>query len=462
MWWTLGVTSVALFMVTLDNLVVTNALPTIQREFNASVQSLEWSVNAYTLTFAVLLLTGAALGDRYGRRRLFVIGLAIFTLASAGAALSPNIEILDATRAVQGFGGAIVTPLTLTLLSEAFPSERRGLALGIWSGVSGVAVALGPVVGGAIVTGIAWQWIFWVNVPIGIVAIPLAFLRLRESRGPHDQLDIPGVVLASAGLFGIVWGIIRGSDVGWSTAEVVTSLILGAILTGAFALWELRARAPMLPMTFFRSRQFAFTNAASLLMYFGMFGSLFLLVQDLQVVEHYSALKAGLATLPSTGMPVFIAPIAGVLSDRIGGRPLLAVGLALQTVALGWLAAVVVPGVSYWSLVVPFVIFGVGMGLFFTPVAWLVLGAVRPEEAGQASGANNAIRELGGVFGVGVLATIFATYGSYRSGQAFVDGLVPAVWVGMVIVGCGALVSLLIPGGRRGQAEALDAAAEPG
>lgn len=446
MGWTLAITSIALFMVTLDNLVVTNALPTIQRDFNASIQSLEWSVNAYTLTFAVLLLTGAALGDRYGRRLMFVIGLAIFTLASAACAVAPNIEILDATRALQGMGGAIVTPLTLTILSDAFPSQRRGLALGLWSGISGIAVAMGPIVGGAIVTGISWQWIFWLNVPIGIIAIPLAFFFLRESRGPNSRMDFPGLVLVSAGLFGIVWGLIRGSEIGWTTNEVILALGGGALLTAAFVLWELRAKAPMLPMRFFRNRQFATTNAVSLLMYFGLFGSLFLLIQFLQVVQGYSALKAGLATLPSTGMPILVAPFAGALSDKIGGRIFVAVGLFLQTIALGWFAYVSTVDVSYMKLLPGFIVFGIGMGLFFPPVAYLVLGSVRPEEAGQASGANNAIREIGGVFGIGALTTVFATYGSYRSGQAYTDGLIPAVWVGTAVVGLGAFISLLIPG----------------
>jgi EmrB/QacA subfamily drug resistance transporter len=457
MWWTLGITSMALFMVTLDNLVVTNALPTIQRDFHATVQSLEWSVNAYTLTFAVLLLPGAALGDRFGRRRMFVVGLAIFTAASAAAALSTGIVALDAARAVQGLGGAIVTPLTLTLLSDAFPTERRGLALGLWSGISGIAIALGPVVGGAIVTGIAWEWIFWLNVPVGIIAIPLAVKLLREARGPHGQLDVPGVLLASVGLFGIVWGLVRGSELGWSSAEVLLALIAGFAITAAFVAWELRTPAPMLPMRFFRSRQFAFTNLACVLMYFGLFGSLFLIIQFLQVVQGYSALRAGLATLPSTGMPLFVAPIAGILSDKIGGRPLLVVGLFLQTAALGWLAAVTKTDVPYLTILGPLIMFGIGMGLFFPPVAWLVLASVRPEETGQASGANNALRELGGVFGVGVLTTIFATYGSYRSGQAFTDGLIPAVWVGTAGVGAGAVISLFIPRKVRAQEQPVTA-----
>jgi EmrB/QacA subfamily drug resistance transporter len=436
-------------MVTLDNLVVTTALPVIREDLGASIEELEWTVNAYTLTFAVFLLTGAALGDRFGRRRLFGLGLGIFTAASAAAALAPDIETLVAARAVQGLGGAIVLPLTLTLLSAAVPAEKRGLALGAWGGIGGLAVALGPVVGGAIVDGMSWQWIFWLNVPIGLVSIPLAYSRLRESRGPNSRLDLPGVGLASAGLFGVVWGLVRGNAEGWASAEILTTLSLGAVAVAAFVLWELRAPAPMLPMRFFRNRTFTAIQISSLFMFFGMFGSIFLLAQFLQSVQGYSPLDAGLRTLPWTGMPMLVAPIAGALSDRIGGRPLMALGLAMQAVALGWLAAVSEPAVAYASLVPPFVIAGIGMSLFFAPVANVLLGSVRPQEEGQASGANNAIRELGGVFGVAVLASIFSSYGGYESGQTFVDGLVPAVWVGAAVVALGALAALAMPRRRR-------------
>src|SRR5213592_2648342 len=287
-WWTFAITSTAVFMTTLDNLVVTTALPVIRKDLNADVESLEWTVNAYTLTFAVLLITGAALGDRFGRRRMFVIGLGIFTAASAAAALAPSIEWLIAARAVQGVGGAIVTPLTLTILSAAVPAERRGLVLGAWGGISGLAVAIGPLVGGAVVEGISWQWIFWLNVPIGLALIPLAALRLRESRGPNNSLDLPGLGLASAGLLGIVWGLVRGNQVGWATPEIVASLLAGAAVLAAFVAWELRAPEPMLPLRYFRNRTFSAANAASFLMFFGMFGSIFLLAQFFQTVQGYS------------------------------------------------------------------------------------------------------------------------------------------------------------------------------
>src|SRR5213592_959313 len=452
-WWTFAITSTALFMVTLDNLVVTTALPVIREDLHAGLSGLEWTVNAYTLTFAVLLITGAALGDRFGRRRMFVIGLAIFTGASAAAALSPSIEWLIAARAVQGVGGAIVTPLTLTILSAAVPAERRGLVLGAWGGISGLAVAIGPLVGGAVVEGISWQWIFWLNVPIGLVLAPLAFLRLRESHGPAGRLDLGGLALASAGLFGIVWGLVRADSVGWGSPEIVGSFVAGSVALALFTLWELRARAPMLPMRFFRNRAFTLTNVASLFMFFGMFGSIFLLAQFFQTVQGYSPLAAGVRILPWTAMPIFIAPIAGALSDRIGGQRIMGVGLGLQAAGLAWISTVSTPTTPYSDVVIPFFVSGTGMGLFFAPVANVVLSAVRPEEEGQASGAANAIRELGGVFGVAVLASIFAHYGGYLSAQDFVDGLRPAVWVGAAVVGVGSVLAFLVPSPARAKAE---------
>jgi EmrB/QacA subfamily drug resistance transporter len=455
--WAFVITSLAAFMVTLDNLVVTTALPVIRVDLGASIEGLEWTVNAYTLTFAVLLLTGAALGDRLGRRVMLVAGLGIFVAGSAAAALAPSIDALVVARAFQGIGGAIVAPLTLTILSAAVPSDKRGVALGAWGGVNGLAVALGPVVGGAIVSGISWQWIFWINVPIGLVLIPLALRRLDETHGPDKALDLPGLGLASVGLLGIVWGLVRGNGQGWGSLEVAGSLVAGAILVAAFVAWELRSREPMLPMRFFRSRGFAASNVASLAMSFGMFGSIFLLAQFLQTVQHLSPLAAGVRILPWTLMPMFIAPVAGAFSDRIGGRPLIATGLALQAVSLAWMAAVTSPGVAYAELVGPFLVAGAGMALFFAPIANVVLSAVRSEEEGKASGANAAIRELGGVFGVAVLASVFAHLGGYSSGQSFVDGLTPALWIGAGVVAVGAAAALAIPGLRR----ADEAAAEP-
>src|SRR5438132_9002583 len=456
MWWTFAITSAALFMVTLDNLVVATAIPVIRRDLHAGLSGLEWTVNAYTLTFAVLLLTGAALGDRFGRRLMFTIGISIFTLASAAAALAPSIGALDAARAIQGVGGAIVMPLTLTILSAAVPPERRGLALGAWGGITGLAVAFGPLVGGAVVSGISWHWIFWLNVPVGLILIPLALTRLTETHGPDGRLDLPGLAPASAGLFGIVWGLVRGNSVGWDSAQIVGSLVAGAVLLGAFVAWERRTATPMLRMEFFQNRAFSLANVASMLMSFGMFGSIFFLAQFFQTVQGYSPLASGLRILPWTAMPMLVAPIAGALSDRIGGQRLMGTGLTLQAIGLGWIAAVSTPTTPYADLVAPFIISGIGMSLFFAPVANVILGSVRPELEGQASGANNAIREPGGVFGVAVLAAVFARVGGYQSFAAFTHGMNVAVWIGAAVVLAGALAAFAIPGRpKRERAETL-------
>jgi EmrB/QacA subfamily drug resistance transporter len=454
--WTFAITSAAVFMATLDNLVVTTALPVIREDLHATVESLEWTVNAYTLTFAVLLLTGAALGDRFGRRRMLAVGLAIFTVSSAAAALAPSAGVLIAARAAQGVGGAIITPLTLTILSAGVPANRRGAFIGAWSGIAGLAVAFGPLVGGAVVSGISWHWIFWLNVPIGIVLIPLTLRRLDETYGPAAKLDLPGVALASVGLTGIVWGLVRGHGQGWTSPEIVISLVAGAFVFALFVLWELRTREPMLPMRFFQNRVFTLANVASLLMFFGMFGSIFLLSQFFQTVQGYSPFGSGLRILPWTIMPMFVAPIAGALSDRIGGARLMGIGLTLQAGGLASLAAISTPTTPYWHLVVPFMVSGIGMAMFWAPVANVVLSAVRPEEEGKASGAQNAIRELGGVFGVAVLASVWSHYGSYSNGQSFVDGMVPALWIGAAVVFLGAVAAFLIPSRKRAAEATVD------
>ena len=443
--WTLGIVSAALFMVVLDNLVVSVALPTIHRDLGASIQSLEWTVNAYVLAYAVLLLTGAALGDRFGRKRMFLLGMGLFTAASAGAALAPSTGLLVLARAVQGAGAAVVTPLTLTLLAEAFPEEKRGMAIGVWSGVSGIAVALGPLVGGAVVQSLSWHWIFWINVPIGLALLPLSAGALQESHGPYGKLDGPGLLLGSTGAFGLVFGLVRAQALGWTSSTVLVSLVAGVVLIASFIVWERRAKEPMLPMGFFARRSFAVTNVASLSMYFGMFGSIFFLSQYMQNVLGNTPLQAGLKLLVWTGATMVVAPFAGIFSERLGSRPFMVAGLSLQAGGLAWLASIISTHLAYSQMLIPFIMAGAGMALVFAPSANAVLSAVTAEQAGQASGANNAIREIGGVLGVAVLASVFTGAGGYGSPSAFVNGMLPAMWVGVAVLALGALVVFVFP-----------------
>ncbi|MFD3869729.1 DHA2 family efflux MFS transporter permease subunit [Streptomyces sp. NPDC058623] len=446
--WALVLTGAASFMAALDNLVVTTALPAIRADLGGKLEDLEWTVNAYTLTFAVLLMFGSALGDRFGRRRLFGIGLGIFTASSAAAALSPGIDALIAARAVQGVGAAIMMPLTLTLLTIAVPAARRGMALGIYGAVTGLAVASGPLIGGTLTEHISWQWIFWLNVPIGLALIPLARLRLAESTAPNARLDVPGTLLISAGLFGIVYALVNANADGWTSAPVLTGLISGGALVGAFIRHGMRTADPVLPMRLFRDRGFLGINVAGLLMFLGMFGSIFLLSQFLQGVVGYSPTEAGLRMLPWTGMPMIVAPLAGILSDRIGGRPVVAAGLAFQAIGLGWFAVVLSTDVSYAAQLPALILSGIGMALYFAPAANVLMSTVRPADQGKASGTNNALREVGGALGVAVLASVFSAQGGYETPQAFTEGTVPALWIGAVAVALAAGFALLVP--RRG------------
>jgi EmrB/QacA subfamily drug resistance transporter len=447
--WALVITSVAGFMAALDNLVVTTALPSIRKSLGGALSDLEWTVSAYTLTFAVLLMFGAALGDRFGRRRLLLVGISVFTAASAAAALSSGIGALIAARALQGVGGAIMMPLTLTVLTAAVPKEKRGMAYGIWGAANGLAVACGPLIGGSLTQHISWHWIFWLNVPIGVVLLPLARLKLRESFAPDARLDFRGTALISLGLFGIVYALVSATGHGWSSARVLAGLIGGGLLVAAFVRHGFTAKRPMVPMRMFANRGFSATIAASTLMYVGMFGSIFLLSQFMQNVTGYGPTEAGLRMLPWTGMPMVVSPIAGYLSDRIGGRVVVAAGLGLQALGLGWFATVAATDVSYAAQLPALIISGVGMALFFAPSANLLMGAVREREQGIASGASNALREVGGALGIAVLGTIFAANGGYESPTAFVNGLTPALWVGAAVLAVGMVAALCNPPAAR-------------
>jgi EmrB/QacA subfamily drug resistance transporter len=440
--WTVVLAALGVFMTALDALVVTTALPVLRVDLGASLSSLEWTVNAYNVSFACFLLTGAALGDRFGRRRMYAVGLSVFTAASAAAALSPSAGALVAARAVQGAGAAIVMPLTLTLISEAFPLEKRGAAIGLWGGISGLAVAAGPVVGGAVVGGLDWHWIFWLNVPIGLALIPLASRRLTESYGPRPQLDLLGLLLAGAGALGLTWGLVRATSVGWGSTEVIGTLLAGAAIVGAFLGWERRSESPMLPLQLFRARSFSAANAVSFFMYAGLFGTLFLMSQFLQTALGHSPLGAGLRMLPWTLTPMFVAPLAGSLADRYGNRTFMALGLTLQAVGYGWIALIASPGMGYGELGVALTVTGIGTSLCFPTVANAVMGSVPLSEAGVASGTNSALRELGGVFGVAVLAAVFARRGVYASPHVFANGFSAALWVAAGLSAAGIVAAI--------------------
>lgn len=437
------ITGLIAFMAGLDNLVVVTALPTIREKLGGSLEQLEWTVNAYTLTFAVLMLTGAALGDRFGRRRVFVAGLLLFTAASAAAAVAPGIGELIAARAVQGAGAAIIMPLSLTLLTSAVPAAKRGAALGIYGALNGLAIAGGPLLGGVVTQHVSWQWIFWINVPVGLLLAPAAWRGLAESRGPNNRLDVPGTILVSLGILGLVYGLIRanGHD-GWGSPQVVGPLVGGVLLVVLFVLWERRSSAPMLPMGMFRNRAFSAVNAGGLLMSVGMYGVVFLITQFMQTIQHMSPTEAGVRMLAWTAMPLLVAPVAGIMSDRIGGRPVVAFGLTLMAAGFAYWALVMTPDVSYVEQLPGYLLGGVGIACFFAPLLNLTMSSVDVSEQGIASGSTSATRELGAALGVAALASVFTHNGGYASGQNFVDGFVPALWVGAAAVALAAVVMI--------------------
>ncbi|MCU1640344.1 MAG: transrane efflux transrane protein [Nocardia sp.] len=446
--WVLGLASVASFMMALDSLVVTTALSTIRKDLTASVESLEWTVNAYNLTFAVLLLTGAALGDRYGRRRMFNTGLAVFTLASVACALSPNIGTLIMFRALQGVGAALVLPLSLTLLTAAFPPQHRGKAMGLYMGITGLATFSGPFIGGAIAEGLAWQWIFWLNLPIGLITILLTARRIDESFGANTRFDLPGVALVTAGGFGVIWGLVRGNTAGWRSAEVLSTLILGVALVISFVLWEQRSKAPMLPMRFFRLRAFATANPANALVFASLYGTLFFLAQYFQIVRGDGPLGAGLRLMPWTATLLVCAPIAGKLTDKVGERKFVVGGLLLQTLGTGWIALVVGTNTNYLTLLPALVIGGVGLTMAMPATQKAVVSAVRPHEIGQASGAFMMLRTFGCVFGVAVSVAVFSSAGGYSSPEQFSKGFAAAMGAVAVFAFIGMLIALGMPGKR--------------
>ena len=458
--WVLVIASAASFMAALDTLVVTTALTTIRLDLGASIEQLEWTVNAYNLSFAVLLMTAAALGDRFGRRSVFTVGLILFAIASAASALAPSVGWLIAARAAQGVGAAILTTLGLALVSTAFPPERRAAALGIFFAITGLAVAGGPLVGGAIAEGIEWPWIFWLNVPIGLALVPLALRRVPESRGPDAGLDIRGLALVTAGVFGLVWGLVRGNIAGWDSFEVLATLSGGALLVAAFVAWELRAPEPMLPMRFFRSRAFSAGNAAIFFALASLFCGVFFLAQFMQNTLGSGPLEAGLRLLPWTATLFFVAPVAGALVDRFGERPFIVAGPLLQAVGMGWIALIADPGMAYSEMIAPLMVAGVGVSMSFPAAQNAVVGSVPEAALGKASGVNMTMRELGGVFGIALSVAVFAGAGSYASPAAFTDGFVAAMGLSAGLSLVGALCGAALPG-RRGEERRVEPQAIP-
>jgi EmrB/QacA subfamily drug resistance transporter len=444
----LAATGIPMFMATLDNLVMTNALPVFPAALGATVEELQWFINAYTLSFASLILFAVALGDRIGRRTIFVAGIVVFTIASVLAALSTDPTQLIVARAVQGLGGAAIMPLSLSLLAGAVEPRRRPLAIGVWGGIAGLGVAAGPLIGGAVVEGWSWQAIFWINVPVGILALPLALLVLPNTRGARLRLDIPGVLLVGLGVLGLVYGIVRGNEAGWDSLEVVGSLVAGVGLVAAFLWREARTSAPLLPLRLFRDRSFSVANVVGFGFSFGMFGAVFILIQFLQVVQGSSPLEAAIQTTPWTMAPMVVAPLAGFIAPRVGTRVLIVAGLALQAAGLSWLALTMSADVAYTTMLPAFIAAGIGMGLVFAPSSTAVLANIAEADTAKASGTNSTLREIGVALGIAVMTAVFTGAGGQLTPTGYVDAAVPAVAVGAAVLLATALVALRLPGGR--------------
>lgn len=437
--------SIPMFMASLDNLVVTNALPVIRADLGATLEELTWTVNAYTLTFASCILMSSALADRFGRRSVFLLGVFIFTASSAWCGISNNIGALITARTLQGIGGSAVMPLSLALLSTSVPERLRATAIGIWGGVAGLGVALGPLIGGAVVEGMNWHAIFWINVPFGLLCIPLVWITIPESRGRPEPLDFLGLALVGIGLFGITYGIVRGNDAGWTSAEVLTGLIGGVALIVIFIWWESRAAAPLLPLRLFSNRSFSMANIVGFLFFFGIFGAIFILIQFLQVVQGASPLEAGLMTMPWTLAPLVISPITGIFTPKIGTRPIIVTGLILTGLGLFWVGTLLNPDTPYIQLVAPFLVSGIGNGIVFAPLATATLQGMAAEDQATASGTNATARQIGVALGVATLTAIFTSLGGTLTPSGFSDAATPTTFVGAAALVAAVIAGLFLP-----------------
>jgi EmrB/QacA subfamily drug resistance transporter len=447
--WVTVLTSAAYFMVVLDALVVITALPRMQRDLHVGLSSLQWTVNAYGIAFAAGIITAAALGDRFGRRRVFAGGVVLFSAASAACALAPTAPELIAARTVQGLGAAVVLPLSLTILTTAFPPEKRGMIVGVYGGLAGLAVALGPIVGGAITQGLDWHWIFWVNVPIGLVTVLLGRRLLAESHGPRERLDIAGVALVTAGVVALVWALTRANDAGWSSTEVVSAMACGLVLLGAFVLWERRTDAPTMPPRLFASREFAMGNLTTFFLHGATFAAAFFVTQEFQFARGYSPLGTGLRLLPFFGTPMVVAPLAGALSDRIGRRPIMLAGLALQAAGYVWVASRASLATSWVELAAALLVAGVGISMALPTVPTAVLSAVAPEEIGTASGINYMAQRFGTVFALAIAGAVFSANGHLGTPAAVTAGFRPALWACVAFAVLAAVSGLAMSASRR-------------
>jgi EmrB/QacA subfamily drug resistance transporter len=455
--WVLALTSTAYFMVVLDSVVVITALPRMQQDLHVGLASLQWTLTAYNIAFAAGIITAAAAGDRFGRLRVFNVGLALFTVASAVCAVAPNASALIAARTVQGLGGAIVLPLSLTILTTAFPAQRRGMIIGIYGGLAGLAVAMGPIIGGAVTQGLDWHWIFWINVPIGAVALPLAMRLLPGSYGARERFDLVGVTLITGGVIALVWALVRADQSGWASAEIVSCLVSAAVLLLAFAAWERRASEPMMPLRLFRNRAFAVGNATTFFMTGAIFAAGFLVTQEFQLARGYSPVSAGVCLLPFFATPMVISPIAGAVSDRIGRRPVMATGLFLQTTGFVWVAVRGSLTTSWVELDIALLIAGIGISMALPTVPTAVLNAVAPEELGKASGINYMMQRFGAVFAIAVASAVFAAHGHLGTPASVTDGFKPALAACAVFALLAALSALAITPPKTQHARAFEA-----
>jgi EmrB/QacA subfamily drug resistance transporter len=444
-WWTLGAVAFGLFMIMLDNTVVNVALPSIQRELGADLSSLEWIVTGYALTFAALMLIGGKLADAYGRRRIFIVGITIFTLSSLACGMAGTENQLIAARIVQGAGAALMNPATLSIIAATFPPRQRGTAIGIWAGVAALALAIGPLVGGLLTEHVGWEWIFFVNVPVGVLAIAASLLLIDESRDEtHASLDIPGLALSAIGLFALTYGLIEANSYGWGSARIVGSFAVAVVALVGFVMRERRARAPMLDLTLFRNGTYAGANIVVLLVALAMFGVFFFVSLYMQNILGYSAVQAGAAFLPMTILIIVAAPIAGKTSDRIGSRWLMTAGMTLLAVQLLYFSQLG-PKATYWALLPAMLIGGLGMSLTMTPSAAAATRAVPVDKAGVGSAVLNACRQVGGSVGIALMGAIVAhEAGGQRTIAAFMRGFERSLLVAAAIALAGAVVAAVL------------------